>query len=161
MSTPNSHIATTTGAGAGDSRPTAGPSDDPKKKRTKPKPKKQKPGNGNNNNNSNSTKFKGNVTSGALSGVVMDNPNNLVDDLKNLSNKLVLHVAVEEEQPEWLDAIRDSATKNIKLLFPLPKSDCVKEGWEKTIQSKFIGFEWRQNERQQQSSDHAGHDLSY
>ena len=106
MSTPNSQIATTTGAGAGDSRPTAGPSDDPKKKRTKPKLKKQKPGNGNNNNNNNSTKFKGNVTSGALSGVVMDNPTTLVDDIKKLSDKLVLHVAVEEEQSEWSSSRR-------------------------------------------------------
>ena len=100
MSTPNSQIATTTGAGAGDSKPVAGPSANPKKKRTKPKLKKEKPGNGNNNNNNNSNKFKGNVTSGALSGVVMDNPTTLVNNFKRLSDKLILHVAVEEEQPE-------------------------------------------------------------
>lgn len=105
--------------------PNAGTSNK-KKKNNKNKQKKQNTGNRNNNNG---IKFEGNLTSGALTGVVLDDATKLVDNLKTFIDALYQHVSVDGGQLEWTDTIKLLKKPKVGELFKQKTMDPIRDNW--------------------------------
>lgn len=90
---------------------------------------KQKKKNGGNASTNNGIKFKGNKTSGVLKGHVLSDLTRLLDQWKEFDEALIQQITVDDEQPEWGDAVRKKKKPKLAKLFKRKEMDPVNDGW--------------------------------
>ena len=74
----------------------------------------QKIQNGSNGSNNNGTRSKGNITSRALAGVIMDDTTKMVDKFQTLIEAVYQHTLVDGSQQAWEDTVKDQKNPDVK-----------------------------------------------